>query len=165
MTAFAGECKARIKYELFEEIAKKEGYEQIGNIFSETSKNEKEHAEIWLEKLKGLSNTKENLKVAIEGENYENMVMYEEFAMDAKSEGLDDLAMLFKQVGAIEKTHETRFRKLLSNINNDEVFAKDTPQSWVCLNCGYVHYGKEAPKVCPVCDFPIGYFEKQAENY
>ena len=167
MAAFAGESQARNKYTYYASMAKKEGYEQIASIFEETAGNEKEHAKMWFKLLHGGSvpNTIVNLKDAAEGENYEWTDMYAEFAKTAKEEGFDHIAYLFESVGQIEKEHEERYRKLLSNIENEIVFNRPIDNMWICRNCGHVHYGMEAPKVCPVCSHPQSYFEIKKENY
>ena len=166
LTAFAGESQARNKYTYFASKAKKEGYEQIAAIFEETANNEKEHAKIWFKLLNdGVGSTLENLKAAAEGENYEWTTMYENFANEAKSEGFDHIAFLFAEVAKIEKEHEERYKALLKNIEDGTVFKKDTKKAWICRNCGHVHFGDEAPEVCPVCSHPKSYFEIKAENY
>lgn len=165
MTAFAGESQARNKYTYFASAAKKEGYEQIAAIFTETADNEKEHAKMWLRELNGIGTTKENLRHAAEGENYEWTDMYERFAKEADEEGFTVLAMKFRMVGAIEKSHEERYRKLLENAEMQKVFEKTDEVIWVCRNCGHLVIGKEAPKVCPVCAHPQAYFEVKSENY
>ena len=167
MTAFAGESQARNKYTYFASKAKKEGYEQIAAIFEETAGNEKEHAKMWFKLLQGgeIKSTKENLLQAAEGENYEWTDMYDEFAKVAKEEGFDHIAFLFEEVGKIEKNHEERYRKLLSNLENGKVFVKEEPKMWICRNCGHVHYGDKAPEICPVCNHPQSYFEVKNENY
>ena len=167
MTAFAGESQARNKYTFFASQAKKDGYEQIAAIFQETADNEKEHAKLWFKLLNGgaIGSTEENLKAAAAGENYEWTDMYAEFAKTAKEEGFDRLAYLFEAVGAIEKEHEERYRKLLNNVNNELVFSKDGDRIWQCRNCGHIVVGKKAPNVCPVCNHPQSYFEIKKENY
>ena len=167
MTAFAGESQARNKYTFFASKAKKEGYEQIAAIFEETAGNEKEHAKMWFKLLEGgsIKSTIENLEAAAAGENYEWTDMYESFAKTAKEEGFDRLAYLFEAVGAIEKEHEERYRKLLNNVNNELVFSKDGDRIWQCRNCGHIVVGKKAPNVCPVCNHPQSYFEIKKENY
>ncbi len=167
MTAFAGESQARNKYTYFASKAKKEGYEQISEIFTETANNEKEHAKIWFKLLNGgdVPSTKENLKAAAAGENDEWTSMYKEFAQTAKEEGFDKIAFLFEEVAKIEKEHEERYMKLLGNVNDDLVFKKGNETVWICRNCGYVYVGNEAPKVCPVCAHPQSYFEQKKENY
>ncbi len=167
MTAFAGESQARNKYTYFASKAKKEGYEQIASIFLETADNEKEHAKIWFKLLNGgdIPTTTENLKAAATGENYEWTDMYDEFAKTAKEEGFDKIAYLFEAVGKIEKEHEERYLKLLENVEDGLVFSKDGDKIWKCRNCGHICIGKEAPKVCPVCNHPQAYFEIKAENY
>ena len=168
MTAFAGESQARNKYTYFASKAKKEGYEQIKDIFEETANNEKEHAKMWFKLLNGgdVPSTIDNLKAAAEGENYEWTDMYKEFAETAKEEGFDHIAYLFEEVGKIEKHHEERYLKLLKNIEDDMVFkTADNETVWICRNCGHVYVGKEAPKVCPVCNHPQSYFERRKINY
>ena len=166
-TAFAGESQARNKYTYFASVAKKEGYEQIAELFTKTAENEKEHAKMWFKELHGgeIPSTSENLLDAAEGENYEWTDMYAEFAKTAKEEGFDRLAYLFEAVGAIEKEHEERYRKLLNNVNNELVFSKDGDRIWQCRNCGHIVVGKKAPNVCPVCNHPQSYFEIKKENY
>ena len=163
--AFAGESQARNKYTYFASVAKKEGYEQISEIFSKTADNEKEHAKMWLKELKGIGSTADNLKAAADGENYEWTDMYEQFAKDAEEEGFLDLAKKFRAVALIEKAHEERYRKLLNNIEMKAVFAKSEEKIWECRNCGHLVIGKEAPEVCPVCNHPQSYFEVRKENY
>ena len=167
MEAFAGESQARNKYTYFASKAKKEGYEQIAAIFEETAGNEKEHAKMWFKLLQGgdIKSTKENLLMAAEGENYEWTDMYAEFAKTAKEEGFDRIAFLFEEVGKIEKEHEERYRKLLAALDEGKVFVKDDIVVWKCRNCGHIHVGKFAPKVCPVCSHAQAYFEVKAENY
>ena len=167
MTAFAGESQARNKYTYFASKAKKDGYEQIAAIFEETANNEKEHAKIWFKLLNGgeVPSTTDNLKAAADGENYEWTDMYAEFAKVAKEEGFDRIAYLFEAVGAIEKEHEARYRKLLENVENGLVFSKDGDKIWQCRNCGHIVIGKDAPEVCPVCSHPKSYFEVKADNY
>ena len=167
MTAFAGESQAHVKYGYYASQAKKDGYNQIGAIFTETAGNEKEHAKLWFKALHGGSvpKTMENLRDAAAGENYEWTEMYAEFAKTAKEEGFDRLAYLFEAVGKIEKAHEERYRKLLENVKDGKVFIADDVVIWQCTNCGHIHVGKEAPKVCPVCAHPQAYFEVHAENY
>ena len=167
LTAFAGESQARNKYTYYASKAKKDGYEQIAAIFEETANNEKEHAKIWFKLLNGgeVPSTEENLKAAAEGENYEWTDMYAEFAKTAKEEGFDHIAYLFEGVAKIEKEHEERYRKLLDNVNDKLVFSNDGDAIWICRNCGHVHIGPTAPKVCPVCAHPQSYFERKADNY
>ncbi len=165
-TAYSGESQARNKYTYFASKAKKDGFEQIADIFTETANNEKEHAKIWYKILaNGIGTTAENLLSAAEGENYEWTEMYAQFAQEAREEGFEDIAFLFESVGAIEKTHEERFRKLLSNVNGDLVFSRDNDMIWECGNCGHIHFGKKAPEFCPVCKHPQSYFKIKAENY
>ena len=167
MTAFAGESQARNKYTYFASKAKKEGYVQIASIFEETANNEKEHAKMWFILLEGgaIRSTIENLQAAADGENYEWTDMYAEFAEQAKAEGFTQIASLFEAVGAIEKEHEARYRKLLANIEDECVFSKDGDVIWECANCGHIVIGKKAPEVCPVCQHPQSYFQVKAENY
>ena len=163
--AFAGESQARNKYTYFASKAKKDGYEQIASLFLETADNEKEHAKIWFKLLGGIGTTAENLLAAAEGENYEWTDMYARFAKEAREEGFEDIAQLFEGVGAIEKEHEERYRKLLSNVQGGLVFSKDGDMIWQCRNCGHIVVGKQAPEVCPVCAHPQAYFQVKAENY
>ena len=167
MTAFAGESQARNKYTYYASKAKKDGYEQIAAIFEETANNEKEHAKIWFKLLNGgeIPSTEENLKAAADGENYEWTDMYAEFANTAREEGFEHIAFLFEGVAKIEKEHEERYRKLLENVNDKLVFSNDGDAIWICRNCGHVHVGPTAPKVCPVCAHPQSYFERKANNY
>ncbi|MBQ7656122.1 MAG: rubrerythrin family protein [Clostridia bacterium] len=163
--AFAGESQARNKYTYFASKAKKEGFVQIANIFQETADNEKEHAKIWFKLLGGIGTTAENLLAAAEGENFEWTDMYATFAKEAREEGFEDIAKLFEGVGAIEKEHEERYRKLLANVQGGLVFSKDGDMIWQCSNCGHIVVGKQAPEVCPVCAHPQAYFQVKAENY
>lgn len=163
--AFAGESQARNKYTYFASVAKKEGYEQIAALFLKTADNEKEHAKMWFKELNGIGDTSENLKAAADGENYEWTDMYAEFAKTAEDEGFTRIAYLFNEVAKIEKEHEERYRKLRENIENSVVFEKKEQTMWICRNCGHVHYGEKAPKVCPVCAHPQSYFEVRATNY
>lgn len=165
MTAFSGESQARNKYTYFASVAKKEGFEQISAIFTETAGNEKEHAEMWFKELQLLGNTAENLKAAAEGENYEWTDMYKGFADVAEEEGFTALANKFRMVAEIEKTHEERYLKLLHNVEMQQVFEKAEETMWKCRNCGHLVIGKKAPQVCPVCAHPQSYFEVRAENY
>ncbi len=167
MSAFAGESQARNKYTYYASKAKKEGYVQIAELFEETANNEKEHAKIWFKLLHGgeVPTTTANLLDAAEGENYEWTDMYAEFARVAKEEGFDHIAFLFEKVGEIEKHHEERYRKLLSNIEGDLVFSRDGDCIWQCGNCGHIVIGKKAPEICPVCDHPKAYFRELAQNY
>lgn len=166
-TAFAGESQARNKYTYYASKAKKDGYVQIANIFEETAANEKEHAKIWFKLLHdgGIPDTLTNLADAAAGENYEWTDMYATFAREAREEGFDDIANLFDMVGAIEKEHEERYRKLLANIEGGLVFSRDGDMIWQCSNCGHIHVGKQAPEICPVCAHPQAYFQLKAENY
>ena len=163
--AFAGESQARNKYTYFASVAKKEGYEQISALFLKTAENEKEHAKMWFKELGGLGDTAANLLAAAEGENYEWTDMYEQFAKDAEEEGFKALAAQFRMVAAIEKTHEERYRKLLNNVEMQQVFEKAGETMWECRNCGHLVMGKKAPLACPVCAHPQAYFEVRKENY
>ena len=163
--AFAGESQARNKYSYFAKVAKQEGYEQISKIFQETADDEKEHAKLHLKCLGGIGNTTENLKAVIAGENYEWTQMYPSFAKTAEEEGFSEIAKTFSGIVEIEKAHEARYKKLLKNIEEGKVFKKDDSVNWRCIECGYIHEGTEAPRVCPVCKHPQAYFEVLAENY
>ena len=163
--AFAGESQARNKYTYFASVAKKEGYQQIAAIFEETANNEKEHAKLWFKALGELGDTAANLKHAAEGENYEWTDMYDRFAKEAAEEGFTALAAQFRMVAAIEKTHEERYRKLLANVEMQQVFEKAGEAIWECRNCGHLVMGKKAPLACPVCAHPQAYFEIRKENY
>ena len=167
MTAFAGESQARNKYTYYASQAKKDGFEQIAAIFTETADNEKEHAKLWFKLLHGgkVPGTLVNLLDAAAGENEEWTSMYAGFAKTAREEGFDDIAKLFEGVAAIEKEHEERYRKLLKNIEDEVVFSRDGDVIWHCSNCGHIVVGKKAPEVCPVCNHPQSYFQIKAENY
>ena len=165
LAAFAGESEARNKYSYFASKAKKEGFEQIAEIFSKTADNEKEHAKMWFKELGLLGDTKSNLEAAANGENYEWTDMYEGFAKTAEQEGFKELAAKFRLVAAIEKEHEERYRKLLNNVEMNEVFAKSEVKVWECRNCGHIMVGTNAPEVCPTCDHPKAYFEVRNINY
>ena len=167
MAAFAGESQARNKYTYYASKAKKDGFEQIAEIFLETANNEKEHAKMWFKELHGgeIPSTSENLLDAANGENFEWTDMYKEFAETAREEGFERIANLFEGVAEIEKHHEERYRALLSNVNNELVFSKDGDKIWQCRNCGHICIGKNAPEVCPVCSHPQSYFEIKKENY
>ena len=164
--AFAGESQARNKYTYYASKAKKEGYNQIADLFLETADNEKEHAKIWFKLLHdGVGTTAENLKDAAAGENYEWTSMYNTFAKEAQEEGFDQIAALFEAVGKIEKEHEERYLTLLANVESKSVFQKGDIVIWKCANCGHIHVGTSAPEVCPVCNHPQSYFQIQAKNY
>ena len=168
LAAFAGESQARNKYTYYASKAKKEGYEQIAEIFEETANNEKEHAKLWFKALHNgeVPSTLENLKDAANGENYEWTEMYKEFAETAKSEGFTEIANLFEKVGEIEKHHEERYLALAKNVEENEVFAKKTGvHIWKCRNCGHIVVGEKAPEICPTCAHPKAYFEVEAKNY
>lgn len=165
MTAFSGESQARNKYTYFASKAKKEGYVQIAKLFEETANNEKEHAKIWFKLLDGIGSTTENLEAAAQGENYEWTDMYKTFAEEAREEGFDHIAYLFESVGKIEKEHEERYRALLANVKNGEVFKKGSIVVWECSNCGHIVIGEQAPQMCPVCAHPQAYFQIKAKNY
>ena len=165
--AFAGESQARNKYTYFASKARKDGFEQIAAIFEETANNEKEHAKIWFKYLEGgaINDTISNLKAAAEGENYEWTDMYDRMAKEAEEEGFHEIALKFKNVGAIEKHHEERYRKLLKNIEDAIVFSREGDAIWICRNCGHIVVGPKAPKICPVCNHPQSFFEIKAENF
>lgn len=165
MTAFAGETQARTKYDYYASQAKKDGYEQISAIFSETALNEKEHAKLWFKEFHGIGTTPENLLDAAAGELYEWTEMYAEFAKVAQEEGFSALANKFRLVAQVEKEHEARYRKLADNIKGMTVFSKPEETVWVCRNCGFVFTGKNAPEKCPCCDHPKAYFEERSKNY
>jgi rubrerythrin len=165
LAAFAGESQARNKYTYFASKAKKDGYVQISDIFTETANNEKEHAKIWFKLVAGIGDTDENLKEAAAGEHYEWTSMYPEFAKTAKEEGFDKIATLFEAVAKIEKGHEERYKLLLLNIEQDKVFKKSEKIIWQCVNCGYVCESTVAPAVCPVCAHPQAYFQQVVHNY
>ena len=163
--AFAGESQARNKYTYFASKAKKEGFEQIAEIFLKTADNEKEHAKLWFKELEGIGDTSENLAAAAAGENFEWTDMYEGFAKTAEQEGFPALAAKFRMVGAIEKRHEERYRALLKNVEMAEVFKKSSVKVWECRNCGHIVVGEAAPAVCPVCAHPQSFFEISSDNY
>ena len=163
--AFAGESQARNKYTYFASKAKKDGFEQIAELFQKTADNEKEHAKMWFKELGGIGTTVENLAAAANGENYEWTDMYVEFARVADEEGFHELAAKFRGVGEIEKHHEERYRALLKNVEMQEVFQKSEVKIWECRNCGHIVVGTKAPDVCPVCAHPQSYFEVREENY
>jgi rubrerythrin len=178
LKAFAGESQARTRYTFFASRAKKEGYEQIAGVFTETADQEKEHAERFFKFLEGgelaitasfpagiIGTTAENLKAAASGENEEWADLYPKFAEEAKEEGFLDIATVFERIATVEAQHEKRYLKLLANINTDTVFKKGEEIEWQCRNCGYVHTGKEAPDVCPACVHPQAYFEPKKNNY
>ncbi len=178
LTAFAGESQARNRYTFFASTAKKEGYEQIANIFTETAGNEKEHAEIFFMYLEGgdveitaaypagiIGNTLANLEAAAEGEKMEWSQIYANFEKTAREEGFTDIATSFKEIAEVEEFHEKRYRKLAENVRSGEVFKKKTVVKWHCTNCGYIHEGPEAPEVCPACKHARAYYELLAENY
>jgi rubrerythrin len=178
LAAFAGESQARNRYTYFASEAKKAGYEQIAAIFLETAENEKEHAKVYFKHLQGgmaeitamypagmIGTTEENLKEAADGEKMEWGTLYPEFANIADKEGFHDIALSFRNIAKVESYHERRYRKLLDNMKKDQVFKRDKPVKWVCKNCGYVHEGKEPPKMCPACKHPQAYYELWVENY
>ena len=167
MEAFAGESQARNKYTYFASKARKEGYQQIADIFEETARNEKEHAKIWFKYLQGgdIQDTVSNLNAAADGENFEWTDMYDRMAKEAREEGFTEIAARFEMVGRIEKEHEARYRKLLANIKGDLVFSRDGDCVWQCINCGHIVVGKKAPQICPVCSHPQSYFQIKSENY
>ena len=163
--AFAGESQARNKYTYFSSVAKKEGYEQIAALFLKTADNEKEHAKLWFKELEGIGDTKDNLKAAADGENFEWTDMYEDFAKTAEEEGFKALAAKFRLVAAIEKHHEERYRTLLNNLETAQVFEKSEVKVWECRNCGHIIVGTKAPEICPVCNHPQAYFEVSEQNF
>ena len=165
--AFSGESQARNKYTYYASKARKDGYVQIANLFEETAGNEKEHAELWFKLLHGgqMPSTEENLQDAADGENYEWTDMYDRMAKEAREEGFTEIAAQFEGVGKIEKTHEERYRKLLSNIKEGIVFSRDGDAIWECGNCGHLVIGSKAPELCPVCKHPKAYFQLRATNY
>lgn len=163
--AFAGESQARNKYTYYASKAKKEGYEQISELFTETANQEKEHAKLWFKLIHGISSTLDNLKDAAQGENDEWTDMYPRMAKEAREEGFNEIADLFEGVAAIEKVHKEKYKKLFENIEQKIVFSRDGDCIWQCRNCGHIHIGKEAPEVCPVCNHPQAYFELKKENY
>jgi len=178
LKAFAGESQARNRYTFFASVARKEGYEQIAAIFTETADNEKEHAKVFFKYLEGgdaeitatypagkIGTTAENLLAAAEGEKLEWGTIYPEFEKVARKEGFNDVANSFKEIAEVEEKHEKRYRKLLENVKSGKVFKKDKVVKWKCRNCGYVHEGKEAPKECPACKHPQAYYEVLEENY
>lgn len=178
LKAFAGESQARNRYAYFSSAARKAGYEQIANIFTETAENEKEHAKVFFKYLEGgyveisasypagiITDTKANLEAAAAGEHMEWATIYADFAKVAGYEGFTDIAKSFEQISKVEKFHESRYRKLIDNLDNGEVFKKKTPVKWHCINCGYVFEGNEAPKECPACKHPQAFYEVLAENY
>lgn len=178
LTAFAGESQARNRYTFFASQARKEGYEQIANIFTETAGNEKEHAEVFFKHLEGgdveikaaypagiIGNTLTNLKAAADGEKMEWSEIYANFEKIARGEGFDDIAASFKEIAEVEEFHEGRYRKLAANVSAGEVFKKKTAVKWHCTNCGYIHEGTEAPEECPACKHARAYYELLAENY
>jgi rubrerythrin len=178
LAAFAGESQARNRYTYFASAARKEGFEQIGNIFLETAENEKEHAKVFFKHLEGgeveikasypagrIGDTKSNLEAAAKGENMEWTTLYKDFAGVAKKEGFPEVARSFEQIAKVEKFHEARYRKLIAKIKNKEAFKKKTAVKWHCINCGYVLEGTSAPKECPACKHPQSFYEVLAENY
>lgn len=165
MAAFAGESQASVKYSYYADAAKKDGYEHIAAVFTETADNERAHANVWFKLLHGgnVDPTVENLDAAAGGENFEWTKMYAGFAAEAREEGFNEIAMLFELVGSIENRHEERFRRLIDDLNNGTVFKCDSVCLWKCRNCGYVHVGETAPRMCPVCKHPQSYFEPTDE--
>ena len=163
--AFAGESQARNKYTYYASKAKKDGYEQMAQLFQETADQEKEHAKMWFKLIHGIGTTAENLKDAAQGENDEWTDMYPRMAREAREEGFEEIAKLFEGVAAIEKVHEEKYKKLLENIEQGIVFSRDGDTIWQCRNCGHIHIGKQAPETCPVCNHPQAYFELKKDNY
>ena len=165
LTSFAGESQARMRYTYFASVAKKEGYEQISAIFTETADQEKEHAKMWFKEIHGIGDTDANLVDAAAGENAEWTDMYVRMAREAEEEGFPELAAKFRLVAEVEASHEKRYLKLLENLRKDGTFKGDAPLGWKCRNCGYIHEGDEAPEICPVCAHPRAYFERMTVNY
>jgi rubrerythrin len=178
LAAFAGESQARNRYTFFASVARKDGYEQIANIFIETAGNEKEHAEVFFKHLKGgdveivaaypagiVGDTKTNLEAAADGEKMEWSKIYVDMEKVAKEEGFGEIATSFKEIAEVEEFHEKRYRRLARNVSQGEVFKRTIPVKWHCTNCGYIHDGTEAPKICPACKHPQAYYELLAENY
>ena len=178
LAAFAGESQARNRYTFFASAAKKEGYEQIAAIFTDAAENEKEHAKVFFQLLEGgeveitaaypagvIGDTAANLKAAADGERFEWTALYKGFAETARKEGLPQVAHAFHEIAEVEEEHEKRYRKLRENVLAGKVFEKDKPVKWRCRNCGYIHEGKTAPKVCPACKHPQAFYELMAENY
>ena len=165
LEAFAGESQARNKYTYYASVAKKEGYEQLAEIFQETADNEKEHAKLHLRALMGIESTVANLKAAASGENAEWTKMYHRMAKEAREEGFEDIAFMFEAIGAIEKAHQERYQRILKAIEEGSVFRKPEPVQWKCRNCGHLHDGTDAPQICPVCKHPQAFFEVKAFNY
>lgn len=166
MSAYSGESQACVKYQYYASKARADGFQQMANIFDETSRNEREHAKIWFKLLHdGMPETLSNLQDAAAGENFEWTQMYAEYAAKAREEGFERIAALFDMVGKIEAMHEARYRKLIGNIEDNKVFKSETSKKWICLNCGHVHEGTEPPEVCPVCAHPQAFFEIWDQNY
>ena len=178
LASFAGESQARNRYTYFASAARKEGYEQIANIFAETAENEKEHAKVFFKHLEGgdaeitatypagmIKDARSNLEAAAAGENMEWTTLYQDFSKTARDEGFPEVARSFEQIAKVEKFHEARYRKLINNIASEEVFKKKTAVKWHCINCGYVFEGTEVSKECPACKHPQAFFEVLAENY
>lgn len=163
--AFAGESQARNKYGFFAEVARREGFEQIAELFEKTAANEREHAKLWFSHLGGIGDTKANLLAAAMGENEEWTQMYKQFAEEAEAEGYGDIARQFKRVGEVEKRHEERYRQLLDNVEHEHVFVKTGKNRWECRICGFVYEGEKAPEKCPTCSYPKAFFEIEAKNY
>lgn len=158
--AFAGESQARNKYTYFASVAKKEGYEKIAAVFQETADNEKEHAKLHFKHLAGIGSTADNLRAAAAGETDEYTDMYPRMAREAREEGFTEIAFLFEAIGRIEKAHQERYSALLAELEAGSIFSKKETVTWKCMNCGHIHEGPEAPKVCPVCKHPQAYFEQ-----
>ena len=178
LTSFAGESQARMRYTYFASVAKKEGYEQIAAIFTETADQEKEHAKRMFKRLEGgmveitasypagvISNTLDNLKAAAAGEHEEWSLDYPHFAEVADKEGFPEIAMMYRAISVAEKGHEERYNAFVKNIEAGKVFEKDTEVTWQCRNCGYIHTGTEAPELCPACAHPKAHFEVKKENW
>lgn len=165
LEAFAGESQARNKYDYFAKVARKQGHQKLGDFFEETARNEMEHAKLLFKLINGIGDTKDNLKAAAEGENYEHTSMYPGFAEIAKEEGFNDAELLFKKLAPIEKHHEERFKRLLKELEDETLYSSEDKIAWICQKCGNIHYSKTAPDKCPVCNHPQGYFEKEQKSY
>jgi rubrerythrin len=167
MEAFAGESQARNKYDFFSKVARKDGHQKLAEFFEETARNEHEHAKLLFKLVKGIGSTKDNLKVAFEGEHYEESLMYPRMARIAEKEGFKKAKILFEKLAKVEKEHEEKFKRLLEELENKTLYSSKTGEkiAWVCRKCGNVHYGKDAPKKCPVCAHPQGYYERMQKEY
>jgi len=167
MDAFAGESQARNKYDFYAKVARKEGHQRLADFFEETAKNEQEHAKLLLKLVKGISNTKDNLQSAIDGEHYEQTSMYPEFSKIAQEEGFAQAQTLFDKLAKIEKHHDERFERLLKELNENTLYDSKTQEKiiWICKKCGNIEEAVNPPQVCPVCNHPQGYFEREQKEY